>query len=144
MVDAADYLRDIKPVLKARCYACHGALKQKAGLRVDTAANIRKGAKSDSIVIPGDPERSGLLIRVISDDKDERMPPEGAPLKAHEIAAIREWITAGLPLPENEKAEIDPKKHWAFQNPKKASLPENSPNPIDVILERRRVALNLK
>ena len=39
--NAADYLRDIKPVLKARCYACHGALKQKSGLRLDTAVNIR-------------------------------------------------------------------------------------------------------
>ena len=122
MVHAADYLRDIKPVLKARCYACHGALKQKAGLRVDSAANIRKGAKSDSIVIAGDPEQSELLVRVTSGDEHERMPPEGAPLKAHEIAAIREWITAGLPLPENEKAEIDPKEHWAFQNPKKVTL----------------------
>ena len=52
---AADYLRDIKPVLKARCYACHGALKQKAGLRLDSAANIRKGAKGDAVITPGQP-----------------------------------------------------------------------------------------
>ena len=32
-----DYLRDIKPLLKHHCYACHGALKQEAKLRVDTA-----------------------------------------------------------------------------------------------------------
>ena len=68
MVDAADYLRDIKPVLKVRCYACHGALKQKAGLRVDTAANIRKGAKGDAIVVLGKPTNSELIARITSDD----------------------------------------------------------------------------
>lgn len=35
--DRVDYQRQIKPVLAARCYACHGALKQKGGLRADTA-----------------------------------------------------------------------------------------------------------
>ena len=143
-VDAADYLRDIKPVFKARCYACHGALKQKAGLRVDTAANIRKGAKGDLVVIAGKPNESELLARIVSADKDERMPPEGAPLKQQEIEVIRKWIAAGLPLPENEKAETDPKDHWAFQIPKKVSLPGNAGNPIDALLERRRKTLNLK
>ena len=36
--ETVDYLRDVKPILKGRCFACHGALKQKAGLRLDTAA----------------------------------------------------------------------------------------------------------
>ena len=80
MANAADYLRDIKPVLKARCYACHGALKQKAGLRLDTAANIRKGAKGEAIVTPGKPADSELVYRVTAMDLDERMPPEGAAL----------------------------------------------------------------
>ena len=31
-----DYVRDIKPVFKHRCFACHGALKQESGLRLDT------------------------------------------------------------------------------------------------------------
>ena len=39
--DDVDYLRDIKPILEARCYACHGPLKQEQGLRLDTAAAIR-------------------------------------------------------------------------------------------------------
>ena len=69
-IDAADYLRDIKPVLKARCYACHGALKQKAGLRVDTAANILKGAKGDAIVIPRQSAGSELIYRITTKDLD--------------------------------------------------------------------------
>ena len=48
-----EYLRDIKPVLKERCYACHGALKQKAGLRVDSAENLRKGSKRGDVLALG-------------------------------------------------------------------------------------------
>ena len=41
--DPVDYRRDVKPVLQERCYACHGALAQKAKLRVDSGANLLKG-----------------------------------------------------------------------------------------------------
>ena len=44
--DAIDYLRDVKPLLQTRCYACHGALKQQSGLRLDTAASILQGGES--------------------------------------------------------------------------------------------------
>ncbi|MFM1557263.1 MAG: DUF1549 domain-containing protein, partial [Limisphaerales bacterium] len=141
---AADYLRDIKPVLKARCYACHGALKQKAGLRVDTAANIRKGAKGGAIVAPGKPPDSELLYRLTTKDLADRMPPEGAALKVDEIAAIKEWIAAGAPVPEGEIAEAAPREHWAFQVPKKMQRSGDSGNLIDGLLEDRRVALGLK
>jgi len=143
-IDAADYLRDIKPVLKARCYACHGALKQKAGLRVDTAANILKGAKGDAIVIPRQSAGSELIYRITTKDLDERMPPEGAPLKPNEITSIREWIAAGATVPKGETAEADPRAHWAFQLPKRMPLQGDAGNPIDVLLGDRRVAQGLK
>jgi hypothetical protein len=34
--ESVDYLRAIKPLLRDRCYVCHGALKQKNQLRLDT------------------------------------------------------------------------------------------------------------
>ncbi len=74
---ASSYLEAIKPVLAERCYACHGALKQKAGLRLDTAANLLAGSKDQVVVRPGQVEGSALLARVTSEDPDERMPPEG-------------------------------------------------------------------
>ena len=75
----ADYLREIKPVLKERCYGCHGALKQKAGLRLDTVLSMRKGGRNGDILAG---EGSVLLKRITSTDPKERMPPEGegAPL----------------------------------------------------------------
>ena len=32
--EPVDYLTQVKPILQQRCYACHGALKQEAGLRL--------------------------------------------------------------------------------------------------------------
>ena len=143
-VDAADYLSDIKPVFKARCYACHGALKQKADLRLDTAAAIRKGAKTDVVVVPGKPAESELLARVLSHNPEERMPPEGSLLKPQEVEAIRQWIGAGAPAPEHEEAEADPRDHWAFQVPEKVSLGKGEGNPIDILLEKNRASRSLK
>ena len=50
--EAVDYLRDVKPVLKQRCFACHGALKQKGKLRLDAGSLIRKGGRHGPAVTP--------------------------------------------------------------------------------------------
>ena len=139
-----EYLRNIKPVLKERCYACHGALKQKAGLRVDSAENLRKGSKGGDVLALGQAEPGELLARLTAADADERMPPEGAPLKQEEIKAIREWIAAGAPVPQSETAEADPREHWAFQVPNRVPLPGNAGNPIDDLLEARLAKRGLK
>src|SRR5262245_33578220 len=75
--DRIDYTRQIKPLLERRCYACHGALKQKAGLRVDTGLAIRKGGDSGPAVEAGHADLSLLLERVTESDPALRMPPEG-------------------------------------------------------------------
>jgi mono/diheme cytochrome c family protein len=139
-----DYLTDIKPVLKARCYACHGALKQNNGLRLDTAAAIRKGGKHGAAVSPRKPDASHLLQRVTATDLSERMPPEGEPLKPEQIAALRAWIAAGAPVPKDEQGESDPRDHWAFKPLAKVTVPKignqksEIANPIDAFLEAAR------
>ena len=50
--EPVDYLRDIKPLLAKNCYECHGAQKQRAGLRLDTAASARKGGNSGAAIVP--------------------------------------------------------------------------------------------
>lgn len=51
--DDVDYLKQIKPVLKERCFACHGSLKQESDLRLDTGNLIRKGEIVDLPLFPG-------------------------------------------------------------------------------------------
>ena len=144
---ADDYLKLVKPVLKARCYACHGALKQEADLRLDTAASIRHRTDSPIIDVRR-VELSELLVRVTSKDDDLRMPPEGEPLKPAEIAAIRNWIAGGSPAPEHEEADSDPREHWSFQRPIKVELPTGegiaTDNPIDAFITAKHREFGLK
>lgn len=135
--EAKDYLDKVKPVLKERCYACHGALKQKKDLRLDTAQQI-----IDAGII-----KSGeLLKRLTASDLEERMPQEGPALHAEEIDAIREWIADGMPVPVDEKPADDPANHWSFQKIERPSLPEGvkEANPIDAFLAAKQQELGLK
>ena len=52
--ERVDYLKQIKPMLRERCFACHGALKQEAKLRLDTAALAIKGGESGAAIKPGE------------------------------------------------------------------------------------------
>ncbi|NNE93774.1 MAG: DUF1549 domain-containing protein [Verrucomicrobiales bacterium] len=123
-VTAVDYLSEIKPLLKEKCYACHGVLKQKGGLRLDTVELILKGGKSGPALVPGDPAGSSMVVRVSHADDDERMPQEAAALSSGQIERIRGWIAAGAPAPENEKPENDPADHWSFRPISRPPLPD--------------------
>jgi hypothetical protein len=134
------YLKKIKPVLRERCFACHGALKAESELRLDTAESAIRGGASGAAVSASKPEESLLWQRITSKDDGDRMPPEGEPLKPDEIAAIREWIAAGAPVPADEVPESDPRSHWAFQTPVRPKVPNGTPaetNPIDAFLNAR-------
>ena len=113
--DRSDYSRDVKSLLKARCYACHGALKQEAGLRLDTADFARKGGQDGRVLIAGDVKASEIIRRVGAKDEDGRMPPEGSPLTSDQIGILARWIAAGAPGPADEKPAEDPRRHWAFR-----------------------------
>lgn len=121
---AVDYSRDIKPIFKERCFACHGALKQKAGLRLDTAAMMRQGGDGGPAVVAGKVAGSPLVERITSQDEAQRMPAEGKPLTAEQIALIKTWIEQGATSPENEQPEPDPREHWAFKKPVRPAVPE--------------------
>lgn len=119
---AGEYETQVKSVLKKRCYACHGALKQEANLRLDTVAAITKGGDSGSAIKAGDAAGSLLIERVTAKDAAERMPQEGEPLKPAEIEAIKAWIASGAGGPADEKPEPDPREHWAFQRPGRPAM----------------------
>ncbi len=133
--ETEDYLKSIKPVLKERCYACHGALKQKKNLRLDTAQQI-----IDSGII----ESGELLKRLTASDPEERMPQEAAALHKEEIDAIRAWIANGNPVPVDELPQDDPASHWAFQRIGRPPVPAKDGNPIDAFLTAKHRELDLK
>ena len=48
-----DYASQVKPILTRHCVSCHGAVKPRGGLRLDTAAAALQGGKSGPVGAPG-------------------------------------------------------------------------------------------
>ncbi|MBM3735364.1 MAG: DUF1553 domain-containing protein [Acidobacteria bacterium] len=131
---AAEFFeKSIRPVLVEKCQPCHNS-KLKApmgGLRLDSAAGLRKGGDTGPAVTPGAPEKSLLLKAIGYRDLDLKMPPTGK-LADEEIAAFRRWIEMGAPDPREAGAPAskvsgidlaEGRKFWAFQPVGKAALP---------------------
>lgn len=115
--DEVDFARQIQPLLARKCFVCHGPSDQKSGLALHARSKATSKAESAlAAIVPGDPNRSELIRRISSDDPDQRMPPEGEPLTATEIALLRTWIRTGA----------DYAKHWAWQKPVAARPPNSS------------------
>jgi len=142
--EPVDYARQIKPLLREHCYACHGPLKQKAKLRLDTAASVRQGGRSGPAVVAGQPGQS-LLLDVVTGANRFRMPPEGegSHLSAAEVALLRAWVAEGASGPKDERPAEDPRRHWAFQPVSRPAVPAVADrtlvrNPIDAFVAAER------
>ncbi|MSV30687.1 MAG: DUF1549 domain-containing protein, partial [Bryobacterales bacterium] len=146
---------DVLPIVQIRCVACHGKRKQEGGLDLRTVASRLKGGKSGPAVIPGKPEESLLIKRIVSGD----MPPAKLQLEysvrpptESEVARLRIWIAQGAREGDpRETAAVDgedrlvsdkDRQFWAFQPPKRPAVPsvkaaQRVKNPIDAFLLAR-------
>jgi len=137
---SVDYLTQVKPLLKARCYSCHGALKQKSGLRLDTVELMLQGSESGAVIERDAAKQSELIARVATSDVSIRMPPEheGEPLSEDQVELLRQWIASGASSPADEVPETDPSKHWSFQPIVRPTVPPAESawvkNPIDAFI----------
>ena len=101
--DAEFFEEQVRPVLIAHCYKCHGdLLDPEGGLSLTSRESILSGGESGPAAIAGEPKES-LLIQAIRHDGLE-MPPEGQRLEPEQIAALERWVERGLPWP-NASAE---------------------------------------
>jgi hypothetical protein len=114
--ERVDYVRDVKPLLTAKCTACHGALKSEAGLRLDAAALIVRGGETGVVIVPGDAKESLLIQKVSESEAALRMPPEGEgeSLSDAQIGILRTWIDQGAVAPD-EPIPPEPREHWSYQ-----------------------------
>jgi hypothetical protein len=142
---AADYNRQIRPILADNCFACHGsdAKQRKKKLRLDTAegayAELDSGA--GRAVVSGKPEESELIARVTAEEVSQRMPPAktGKNLSKQQVELLRRWIAEGGKYAE----------HWAFVKPQRPELPEVKNkdwvrNPIDRFILARLEAEGMR
>jgi len=121
-----DFQRDIQPILSQHCVNCHGAQKQRGGVRLDNNAAAMKGGNSGPILKPGDAAGSRLLVVAAGLDADMRMPPEPKPaLTREQVAILRTWIDQGANWPQTTTAGAQQSKsgHWAFQPVRRPTPP---------------------
>ena len=116
---ALDFNRDVRPILSENCFRCHGfdEKARKARLRLDTPEGASARAKSGKVaVVPGKPAESELVQRITTHDADDLMPPaeSGKKLSPAQIAILNRWVGEGAKYA----------RHWAFEPPVRAPLPE--------------------
>lgn len=121
--ESPEFLRDVRPILKERCFACHGALQQQASLRVDSLASLHQGGDSGAAIDRQSPESSRILERIAAEEPSLRMPPEGQPLTSQQLQTIRAWLVGGAMIRGEDRPEPSPQEHWAFQKPVRQPTP---------------------
>jgi Protein of unknown function (DUF1553)/Protein of unknown function (DUF1549)/Planctomycete cytochrome C len=131
-----DFNRDIRPILAANCFVCHGfdESTRKANLRLDRAESAYAEIDGITPIVPGNLDASEVWYRITSADPDELMPPPAShrTLTDEEKKLIRRWIEEGAAYAD----------HWAFVPPKKVDVPGGA-SPIDAFVRERLAAEGL-
>jgi mono/diheme cytochrome c family protein len=144
---SVNFAREIRPILSNNCFHCHGPDDKNRkgngdkGLRLDTAEGAFAALDSGFALVAGHPEKSSLLERILSHDKDEVMPPPktGKKLTPKEVDLLRRWIQEGAVY----------SGHWAYIKPVQSPVPEVTEpgwnrSPVDRFLFSRLQAEGLR
>ena len=113
-----DFTRDVQPILRARCFGCHGPALQTSGFRLDLGPAALKGGYGGAAIKPGASAASPLIHRVAGENGAPVMPPAGPRLTPDQVKLLRQWIDEGAKYPAATTASTNTKRtsdHWAFQ-----------------------------
>jgi hypothetical protein len=120
--------RDVRPILAAHCFHCHGPDEAESGLRLDVVEGIAGIFRELDLS-----ENTGWQ-RLISKDPDEKMPPPapGNEVNPEELAVLRKWISQGATY----------ELHWSYVRPTRPDVPQTEfskrvRNPIDAFVLRK-------
>lgn len=120
---AVDFNRDIRRILSDNCIRCHGpdAKDRKGskathgGLRLDVREAAIAPIDDYFAIVPGHPEKSELVARILTKDENDVMPPadSGKTLTEREKTLLKTWIAQGAPYAQ----------HWSYVAPVRPALP---------------------
>ena len=147
--DDLTFERDIRPILRAHCFDCHGATAEpKGGLDLRQVRKMQTGGESGTAIVPGNADESLVLQRVVS----KEMPPGEIKLTPKELETLTQWIAGGAKTARQEPETIPPgsgitpeeRAFWSFQpivRPPEPAVREGVQarirNPIDAFLLAR-------
>jgi WD40 repeat protein len=94
-----DFYRDVYPILKSNCIACHNKTTHKAALNMESPESMRKGGDSGEGLFPGRSSES-LIYKASAHLGEIAMPPKGnksgaAKLTKSELSLLQTWIDQG-------------------------------------------------
>ena len=151
---------DVIPIMLRHCTTCHNQRRQEGGLDLRTRAAMLRGGKSGPALVPGEPEKSLVLQKILA----KQMPPLGVfdagvtrPPDA-DVEKLKQWIAQGAPetevQPDVAGTEPDPlvsdqdRQFWAFRSPRAVEVPsvrhkDRVRNPIDAFILKKLEAKGL-
>jgi len=138
--DTLDYSKDIRPILNRHCLKCHGGVRQQGGLSfLFRAAALEVNESGERAIVPGDLAHSEMIKRLVSNDPDLMMPPEGDRLSQEEIEKLKRWIEEGAEWSD----------HWAYKSiQEEIDVPKVGGdwgnNEIDAFIEKTAIREGLK
>jgi hypothetical protein len=131
--EPVEFNRDVRPILSDNCFYCHGpdASHREADLRLD----VREEALELEAFVPGDPDASMLVERILSDEPYERMPPpeSNKVLTAQQKEVLVRWIAQGALY----------QRHWSYEPIVKPEIPDGAQG-VDYLVHRRLAEIGLE
>ncbi len=168
----------VRPILREKCFGCHSdaADEIEGGFNLSGRELMLQGGDSygDTAVVPGDADSSSMLAMVAREEEDFEMPPKEADkLSQQEVWAIRDWINAGAPWPDEQQVaqiyakfaegitiktsgglsdqwtnrKYKPEDMWAFQPIRKefsVDVAAHDSNPVDLFINRELERLEIE
>jgi WD40 repeat protein len=102
---AADFGRDVMPILESNCLRCHNTAKAEGGLLVESHEDLLRGGDSGAPVVAGQPDVSPFILQVEGRAKP-KMPPK-SDLAPDEIAVLRAWVERGAKYSPVPRPSLD-------------------------------------
>ena len=95
---AVDFATEVRPVLEKYCFKCHGAEKQKGGVKLSDSADVAAIYRDVK-----------TWDKALAEMRDRAMPPEGKPQPgAEERTRVMEWLDHTLNDPDLDAVPRDP------------------------------------
>ena len=89
--------KNARPLFAEKCQGCHNAKLKSGGLDFSSPESIKEAASTGIFGKPAEADKSAI-IQALAYESQVKMPPQGK-LPAETIAALREWVAAGAPVP---------------------------------------------
>lgn len=98
-----DFSTQVLPILKVRCFPCHGPEIRSGGLRLDRRSDVAQGGYSQAPLLSPSLAKNEIYLRVASSDSSYRMPKGQPALAPQEVAAVRRWVESGARWPADSQ-----------------------------------------